>query len=436
MIPILCLFLNVLQPVQQVDSMLTVEQAVSIALEQNYDIKLGRNDLRIAENNNTIGNAGSLPTIGLTGGASQRIEDTEQVPNFGDTSEVRIRKGAKSGNYNAAVTMQWTLFDGLKMFATKDRLEAIEQLNNFVFEASVQNTIANVLKAFYNAALEQERLALLESTLRLSEERVNISLDRYEVGQGSKLEYLQAQVDLNSDRSALVRQQEEVTIRKYDLWQLLATDTFPANIRLEYDYDIDQLLNLKELSETAVLNNPDLLSLRSTREVAILITKERERELLPALNFNLGYVYAEQSSEVGFFGSSRSLGFNYGLSANMTLFDGLNQRREIQNARIQAETAEITFEQAKTQLLTAVQSAFLTYGNSMRLARLEQENLDVARENVEIALERFRIGRSNSLEIREAQNNAVNAEIRYLEALNTAKIAEIELLRLSGQIIE
>lgn len=168
----------------------------------------------------------------------------------------------------------------------------------------------------------------------------------------------------------------------------------------------------------------------------MLIIKEEERDLLPSLSFNLGYTFAEQQSEVGILRSNQSLGFNYGLTASIPLFDGLNQRRQIQNAKVQAETASFSYAAARTQLLTAIRSAYLTYQNSLQLVDLEEENLQVAKENEEIALERYRIGRSNPLEIREAQNNAVTAQIRYLEALNTAKIAEIELMRLSGQIVD
>lgn len=432
----LFIILSVFSPLQEPDTLLTTEEAVAIALEANYSIKLERNNLRIAENNNTLGNAGFLPAVGVGGSASQSIRDTEQTLDFSGNQETRTVDGATSTNYNAGVNLQWTIFDGLRMFATRDRLQELERLNNHAFKAAIQNTISDVLKAFYNTVLEQERLALLESSLLLSQERVNISRDRYEVGRASKLEYLQAQVDFNTDKSALVRQQERITTSKYQLWQLLAQGDFSPDIRLEYEYHINELLSLQEVEQTALAQNPDLMYLRSNREVAMLITKEEERDLLPSLNFNLGYVYDEQQSEVGVMRSNQSLGFNYGLSATMNLFDGFNQRREIQNARIQAESASIALEEARTQLLTSVRSAFLAYQNSLQLVRLEEENLEVANENVEIALERYRIGRASSLEIREAQNNAVNAQIRHLESLNAAKIAEIELMRLSGQIVE
>ena len=188
--------------------------------------------------------------------------------------------------------------------------------------------------------------------------------------------------------------------------------------------------------ESSVRNNPDLNFLSSNREVALLSRVELERQQWPSLDFNLGYSYSNLNAEAGFLQSNQSNGVNYGLTARMTLFDGLNQRRSIQNARIQAESSQLAYEQAKSQLITAVRSAFLTYQNSIELAELERQNLEVAKENEQIALERYRIGKSNPLELREAQNNLLNAEVRYLESRNTAKIAEIELRRLSGLLLQ
>lgn len=417
---------------QSNDSLWTVEDVVGLALEKNYDIRLERNSLRIAENNDTYGNAGFLPTVELSGGASQTIQDSELEFASGDGQS---RTGAKSTSYNAAANLSWTLFDGLKMFASKDRLEEIRRSNQYAFQSQLQTTISDVMKAFYNTALEQERLALLQSTLELSEERVSISRDKYEVGKASKLEFLQAQVDYNSDRSALVKQKEVIAVRKFQLIEFLAIQENEVNFRLGYNYDLNSVLSEDMIIEAALTNNPDLKYFSTSREAAILSQVELERQQWPSLDFNLGYSYSTLSAEAGFLLSNRSNGVNYGLTARMTLFDGLNQRRNIQNARVQAESSQLAFEQAKTQLITSVRSANLTYQNSVELAELERQNLEVAQENEAIALERYRVGKSNALEFREAQNNRLNAEIRYLEARNTAKIAEIELMRLTGQIL-
>lgn len=420
---------------QSPDSVLTEKEAVTLALKNNFDIRLESYQLKIANNNNSPGNAGMLPTVELSGSARQSVQDTEQEFISGDQQS---RTGAKTTNYNAGANLNWTIFDGLRMFATKDRLEQIYQTNEFAFKVQVQNAVSDVMKAFYNTALEVERLLLLQSTMQLSDERVKISKNKYELGKASKLEYLQAQVDFNTDQSALIRQQEVIARRKLELIQLIGiTGEADDSISLVYDYDgISQLIPLDEVEATAVRQNPDLLLLKSQQEEAMLTAREFERERYPSLDFNLGYNYSNLQAEAGFLRSNRSNGINYGLSATMTLFDGYNQRRNIQNAKVQHEYALTAYQQAEAQLRTSVKAGILALQNARNLVELEAKNLSVADENVEIALERYRVGKSNPLEIREAQNNAVNAQIRYLEALNTAKIAEIELMRLTGLLIQ
>lgn len=416
------------------DTVLTEEKAIELALKNNFDIRLEKYNLEVAENNNTIGNAGMLPTIGVSGSGRQTIQDTEQQFING---EGQSRDGAKTTVYSAGASLDWTLFDGFKMFATKDRLEEISKLNQMAFKNQVQNALSDVLKAFYNTALEQERLALLESTLKLSEERVTISKEKYEVGKASKLEYLQAQVDYNSDQSALVRQQEIIAIQKLQLLQLIGVQEGYDSFELSYTHESSELLkDLSNIETEAIQQNPMLRQLRSQQEVSMLTIKENERERLPTLDFNLGYNYSNLSAEAGFLQSNISSGVTYGLTATMTIFDGMNRNRSIQNAKIQSEQSYTAYEQGEAQLRTSVRSGILTLRNAQTLANLEQKNLAVAEENVNIALERYRVGKSNPIEIREAQNNAVDAQIRYIEALNTIKIAEIELLRLTGGLLQ
>ncbi len=418
---------------QQADSVLSEQEVIELALANNFDIKLVKYDLETALNNNTAGNAGMLPTLDLNGNARQSLQNTEQEFFSGDTQS---REGAKTSNYSAGASFNWTLFDGLKMFSTKHRLDQVTYTNEQAYMARVQNSISDVIKAFYNTALEQERLALLQSSLEVSQERVEISKNKYEVGKASKLEYLQAQVDFNTDQSALVKQQEVILRKKLELIQLIGVSSMDVNFELTYDFEILQKwIETEHLESEAISQNPLLRQLESQREENILSIQEAQRSVLPSLDFNLGYNYSNLNAEAGFLKSNQTDGFTYGLTATMNLFDGMNQKREIQNAQIQSQKAWTAYQQAETQLRTAVRSGILTLQNAQTLINLERSNLSVAEENVEIALERYRIGKSNPLEIREAQNNAVNAQIRYLEALNTAKIAEIELMRLSGGLV-
>ncbi|HCX22166.1 MAG: hypothetical protein CMB80_25770 [Flammeovirgaceae bacterium] len=434
MIKSIILFISLsAQTPMQLDSTLTETEAVALALEKSYEIRLESYNLEIAKNNDTYGNAGFLPTVIASASTSRTTQDAELEFASGDGQS---RTGAVSTAQNAGVSLNWTIFDGLTMFATKSRLEQLSQANESIFKAQVQTTISNVQKAFYLAALEQERLKLLRSNLELSEERVAISKEKYEVGRASKMEYLQAQVDYNSDQSDYVRQKETIALRLYELQQIIGLDEKVDHLDLEFAYDLSMVLSREQAEELAISQNPDLQTMEMNQEVSNIFVQELERSRLPSLDFNMGYNYAKSQSEAGFLLSNQTTGLNYGLSARVTLFDGMNQSRQIQNARISAEYNQTNYERYKTTLLTSVRSAFLTYQNAVERADLETKNLEVAEENVSIALERYRVGKSNPLEIREAQNNAVDAQIRHLEALNTAKIAEIELMRLTGEIVK
>ncbi|RED97994.1 TolC family protein [Marinoscillum furvescens] len=420
----------------QPDSTFTLQDALATALENNYQIRLERKNLEVAKNNNSAGNAGMLPTVALSGGANQSIRNTEQTLEFGDGPVTQSRDGAKSTSYSAGIDMEWTLFDGMKMFTTKDKLGALESTNKLALKSRIETTLADVIKAYFSTSLEEERLELMKSSLKVSEERVKISKQKYDVGKASKMEYLQAQVDLNTDKSALVKQQEMIIAQKLQLWQMLGTVAPDSSVNLEYNYTPNASLSLESLQENSLNLNPNLQFLKSQSHTNYLAVKEFRQDVWPKLVFNLGYNYSNQQNEVGVLRGNQATGLSYGLSANMTVFDGWNQRRQIQNARVNLERSEITYHEAETQIISSLRTAYLTFQNALQLITLEEQNLEVARENESIALERYRVGKSNALEIREAQRNAISAEVRYLEAIHTANMAEVELMRLSGQLLD
>ena len=284
-------------------------------------------------------------------------------------------------------------------------------------------------------ALEQERLALFESNIGFSENRVTIVQQKYDVGKESKLALLQAKVDLNADRSALLQQQELVALRKLNLLRSIGVSA-EANYGVRYDLNVDSLLSLPQLLDDARAMNPNLQREIINQRVLKQQRLELVRGRIPQLDVNLGYSYSDLESEAGFLFRNQTDGFNYGLSARVTVFDGLNRERQIQNSIVQQENAEVSFENVQNEIETNIRTVFNTYKNNLQLQQLELDNLDVARENSEIALERFRLGASDALELREAQVNAVNAEIRFIQAVFNSKLAEIELLRLSGRISE
>jgi outer membrane protein TolC len=238
---------------------------------------------------------------------------------------------------------------------------------------------------------------------------------------------------LNSDRSSFISQQELVTDRKLALIRVMGmSDT--EDFVVDNTFRLDSALILEELLQQAEASNPLLRSQLVNEEILKLQSEELSRSRAPQIDLNLSYDYSNLESEAGFLFRNQTTGFNYGLTARVNIFDGFNRQRELQNARVQIENGQVLYEEARTNVLTNLKSVFNTYSNNLRLSRIEAQNQEVAQENSRIALERFRLGVSDALELREAQTNAVNAEIRYLQARYATKQAEIELKRLTGSI--
>lgn len=409
---------------------ITLKEAVAIALEKNYNIRIAENNLDVAENNVTPGNAGFLPTLDLTATNNNAIVNGEQIR--GDQSE-DIDDG-KNKSTVVGADLNWTIFDGTRMFINNNLLETQRLYSETELNYQIEQTIYDVTNNYLLAALEQERLNSLESNLELSGQRLKIANDRYELGKGSKLEYLQAQVDYNADRSEMLTQIEVLETQKLALLELLSiTDT--ATFNLKSDVNIDRGLNLSELLNAVTSQNARLVPLEKLKQIASLETNMLKTSRVPSISVFTGYNYSETQRAVGFTFESNTTELSYGFTAAITVFNGFNLNRQIQNATIAEETAQFNYEQQALAVKTQLKSAFVSYLNNIELIELEGENLEVARENNEIAQDRYEIGLSTALELREAQVNLINAELRRQNAVFAAKLAEIQLKFLSGRSI-
>lgn len=410
---------------------LTLSEAIRIGLEQNFDIRIAQNNLEIAENNHTVGNAGFLPTVGIDGALRQEIQNTNQV--FVDGRDQNVAN-AQSRNIAASATIDWVIFDGTQMFINYQQLDELKQAEAINTELTIENKIAEISNAFYTVILEKAQQEVFQETLDVSEERLEIAKAKYRVGKVSKLEYLTAQVDYNADKSALIQQNEVLYNAKVELNNLLnrAPDT-EFNVPNEIDPNL--ALNIEELRNVIVSSNPSLLLAQRNQNIAYLEMKRLRSQYYPRISLNGGFSYNALEAQAGFILLRRSNGPFYGITGTWNIFDGFNRKREIQNTKINIETSELETESIRQSLLAQLEKNFMDYTNSIILIELEEENLEVAKENTQIALERYRLGNTNNLELREVQQNAVEAESRLINAVYSTKLAEIELLRLSGQVI-
>lgn len=426
------LWLSLITCSSYAQEVLTLEDAIRIGLQNNYDILIAENDKKVLSNNSGFAKYSFLPSVDANATRNFDVENFEQQ--FLD-GEPRSGNNAKSNQLSAAIDLEWTIFDGLGMFITYDKLQEISKFGEFNLKATIETGIAEISRSYYQIILEQERINVLKNTLELSEKRREIAKAIFEVGRSSKLEYLAAQVDYNADLSALVAQEELLFNAKVDLNRILGRDVesdFLVDDRIQANED----LKLEELRQSLLEKNPTLIATNLSRKVAEFEKREIRAERFPEVGLYAGYGYNRVEAQSGFLRSNISDGYYYGVNASINIFNGLDIRRRAQNAKINEENTRITYSQLQTDLLANLQNTFIAYKNSQRLVMLESENFKIAQESEAIAYDRYKLGNANFLELREAQRNAVEAESRLLNAEFNTKMAEIELLRLSGRLLE
>ena len=410
---------------------LTLENAVKIALENNYEIKIATNNLTIEKTNVTIGNAGMLPTVSANVVDNNSIQNSSQTRQDGTKTKL---DNAKSNSLTYGVGLDWTIFDGMRMFAKLDQLKELQKLGEAQLKLTVITRISDVNAAYYDLVQQQQQLAALDTTIVISKQRLTLAQNRFTIGKASKLEVLNAQVDLNTDQVALLRQKELYANSKILLNQLLARDV-TTDFKVIDELQVDISLLLPELRTLAEKQNPQLEAQIINKRIAELFLKQIKAARYPTVKVNTAYNFSESQSSLGFVSQSHSRGLNYGFSASLNIFDGYSQNRNEKIAKIQIENSKITIEQQNMALNSQLATSYQTYLTNLELIALEENNQAIAKQNLNITLDKFRIGTITTLEFRTAQLNYVNATVRYSNAQFQGKLSEIALRELAGNLI-
>ena len=409
---------------------LTIENALKIALQNNFEIKLASNNLEINTTNVALGNAGMLPRLTANLVDANRIENSTQVRQDGTTNTL---DNAKNNSLNYGVGLDWTVFDGLKMFARLDQLKELQKLGEAQLKGIIILKISEVNSVYFDLVQQQQQLAALDTTIVISTQRLSLAQNRFIIGKASKLEVLNAQVDLNTDKVTLLRQMESYANRKIALNQILARDV-KVDFKVVNQVTVDDKLILAELMALAEKQNPQLQSEIINKRVSELQLKQIKGERYPTLNLTSGYNFLESQSSLGFASQFSARGLNYGFRASLNVFNGFLQNRNEKIAKIQIKNAAIAIEQQSLSVNSALATAFQTYLTNMELIQLEETNEAIAKQNLSITVDKFRIGTITTLEFRVAQLNYINAKVRYSNALFQAKLSEIALKELAGTI--
>jgi outer membrane protein len=409
---------------------LLLEEAVKIALENNYEIRISKNDLSIDKTNVSVGYAGMLPKLSGNVVDNNSIQNTTQTRTDGTTTTL---DNAKNNSLSYGVGLDWTIFDGFRMFARYDQLKALQQLGEAELKLTIITKISDVTSTYYDLVQQQQQLSALDSTLVISNQRVELAQNRFSIGKASKLEVLNAQVDLNTDTTTYLRQKELYANTKTLLNQIMARDV-KIDFTVINTIAVDDKLLLPELTSLAEKQNPQLETQVLNKKIAELNLKQIKGDRYPVVQLNSAYNFNESESSLGFVTQSTGKGLNYGFTATLNIFDGFNQRRNERVAKLQVANSALLIAQQNQLLHATLLTSFQTYLTNLELTKLEQRNESIAKQNLDITLEKYRIGTIPTIEVRTAQLNYLNAKVRNSNAQFQAKLSEIALKELAGNL--
>jgi outer membrane protein len=418
----------------------TLEQVVTLVLEKNYDVKISAALSEAAATDKNYSWGAFLPQISATGSTSKTNNTQELRVRDRTTNEiVPISGPTTANNTSASAQLVWTLFDGTRMFATRERLDAISRQGELLVKDQMTNSIAEVITNYYDIVRQKQQLKAIREQMSVSEERVKLAERKLQVGTGVKPELLQAHIDYNVYRAQELQQESIIAQLKEQLNGLLG-------LQLPTPYEVADtiLINLNIKPEDVVGNventNFSLLASRENIRIANLSMRERRAEYLPFLYFNAAYTYTktENTKLINPYGTlfAKQSGYNYGLSFNLPILTNLNTRRLNQRARIEVDRQTLLYEQVKMNVNVGLKNAYISYDNAKKILLLEEETIGLAKENVFIALESFKRGVTTFIELRTAQQSLADVYNRLIAARYNTKVAETELLRLSGQLLK
>ncbi|MCC8132210.1 MAG: TolC family protein [Tannerellaceae bacterium] len=411
-----------------------LKQCIETGLERNYSIRIVRNEQLIYENNATIGNAGYLPAFDLSGGAGGTLYNYNERDTVNHS--FTRRNGIGNETANLGLDMGWTIFDGFGIQAEYERLKELKRMGELNTRLTIEEFVADLAGEYYNLIRQKTRLRNLLATLELSKERLRIVEERYYIGSMSRLDFQQARVDFNSDSSTVLNQLEVVHTSRIRLNELVALDNVEEQILLKDSLiHPNPFLDEVELWQNTLATNSALLLAQKNRTLSEIDYKKAKSRNYPYVRLNAGYDYTANWYDDNRIDMQHRMGLSYGLTVGINVLDGFNRRREQRNARIEIENKDLRIQELELSLRADMSNLWMAYQNNLDLWGLEKENLVAAQENYNIALDRYKLGDLSGIELREAQNNLLQAEERQSIAEYATKLCEISLLQLSGQIL-
>lgn len=416
--------------------LVTIEEAIATALKSNHDITLAKYDSTSAAIDNSFKSAAFYPRLNANTGIVFNNNDQKQKFNDGTKRE---RNGVKSNNLTAGIALNWTLFDGLRMFATREKVEEFVKLGELNIKNQVVTTVSNVVTTYYNIVRQKQQLKAIEEQIDISKIRVDLTQRKLDIGVGAKPDVLQSKVDMNAQKARQLEQQSLIAQLKSALNRLMNVP--PGNpFEVTDSIPINMTINVEDIRNDIENVNPSILIAKKNIDLARLTLKETRADRLPTVSFNSNYNFNKLDNKevVNPFQPlfSQNKGFNYGLTASIPILNNLNTKRLIKQAQLGVQTQELIYDNQKFLTYHSVNRAYRDYEQQKKALALEEENILLAKENVQIVLETYRLNAATIVQLREAQISLSEAYDRLIAARYNTKVSEIELLSLKGELVK
>jgi len=407
----------------------SLDAFVNEVLENNYGIRIVRNDLAIAKNNNNLGNAGYLPNIAVDMRQNITVNSARQEFLSGQTNEA---DNAINRSFDAGVALEWTFFDGFKMFATDKRLDLLEDQARFHLLAEIEMKVYEASVGYYTAILLQKQQRILEESIQLALERQKIVEKRLSVGAASKLELLQTQLDLNVDSSAYLANKREQATLKSDLNRLMAA---PVERAISFTGELPMEISAitwEQIAETARNQNTSILLAKANIAIAEKQRKEVASRYYPQIGLFANYNFGQSRNEVGFLLSNRAFGPSVGFYARWDILDQLSRYSGMKNAKVMIESAEYAQKEQELMISSELRKSYESYQWAVSNLSFELRNQVDTENIVRISESAFESGALTPLELRELQFGILAAENRLLLAQIEFITAKLNIALTSG----
>lgn len=413
-------------------TILTKEQALQTLLENNYNIKLANNDIRVSQNNASIYNSGYLPIVSTSAGANYNINSQRIEAQNGSVTKIN---NAQSQSYNASLGVNYTIFNGFKRKYLFQQLQEKLALSELEAEGVLEDAILDVYTMYYQISKLTENLKVLEEVLNVSKQRVQRATYQFEYGQSNKLAILNAKVDVNNDSIAYLNTKQILDNAKENLLLLIGE-------KKSKNYNVETVVTFKDIPSLGNLlkqlpENISIKQIEKSLEISDYTTKISETEYMPNVGFYSSYGWnLNNNPSTSLNAGLMTYGLNTGLTVSYNIFDGGGRKTRLQNAKIYQENQSIYKESLEHQLKSTITNIYREYKNKRLVLSTQERNLLTTEQNFNRTKEQFNIGRVSSVDYRQAQLNLLNAKTSILSAKFDAKIVELQLLQLTGNLME